>query len=107
MMQALISIIYTTMPSEEEAELLARQAIDLQLAGCVNIIPHMTSFYRWNGSTEKSCEVVMIFKTTNACHEACMAWIKSRHPYETPAIFSSNAHTLPDFYAYIQKNTMI
>jgi periplasmic divalent cation tolerance protein len=78
--------VYTTYPSIVEAEETGRALVAQRLAACVNILPGMISFYRWQGALERGEEAVMLIKTRASLAEAVRAELKARHPYETPAI---------------------
>ena len=56
-------IVYTTWPTSVEAEAAGRILVERRLAACVNILPGMTSIYRWQGALERGEEAVMIIKT--------------------------------------------
>lgn len=79
-------LVYTTFPSGEVAETVGRQLVEQRLAACVNILPGMTSIYRWQGKIERDSEVVMIIKTRASLAEAVMGAVKARHPYANPAL---------------------
>lgn len=102
----IISIIYTTISSHEEAERLARIAVESKLAACVNIIPNMTSIYQWEGKIEKSSEHVLLFKTAPESKDDLLRCITDNHPYSVPAIMVANTNTTADFFAYIQTQTL-
>ena len=55
--------VYTTYPSIVEAEKAGRALVEQRLAACVNILPGMVSYYRWEGKVDRGDEVVMIIKT--------------------------------------------
>jgi periplasmic divalent cation tolerance protein len=102
-----ISIIYTTISTQQEAEKLAEQAIADKYAACVNIIPGAISIYEWEGKIEKSTECLMIFKTTRESAAALCDYIHNKHPYSIPAILQGNIDASNDFYNYIQTNSKI
>lgn len=79
-------MVYATFPSADTALEVGRRMVEGGLAGCVNVLPAMTSVYVWDGKTEASQEVVMIAKLPASTAEAAMAFIKANHSYETPAI---------------------
>ncbi|WP_010300965.1 divalent-cation tolerance protein CutA [Candidatus Odyssella thessalonicensis] len=97
-----ITIIYTTMDCLTAAEALARHAIEQEVAACVNIIPVLTSVYKWQGKVETSQECALIFKVS--CEKAAnlRAWIKRHHSYDVPAILSGDVNVLEDFYKFVQ-----
>ena len=79
-------LVYSTFPSGEVAETMGRQLVERRLAACVNILPGMTSIYRWEGKIERDSEVVMIIKTRASLAEAAMGAVKAGHPYTNPAL---------------------
>lgn len=79
-------MVYATFPSADAALEVGRQMVEGGLAGCVNVLPAMTSVYVWDGKTETAQEAVMIAKLPANAAEAAMAFIKANHSYETPAI---------------------
>ena len=81
-----IVFVYTTYPSTVEAEQVGRALIERNLAACVNILPGMISYYRWEGSVERGEETVMIIKTRASQAERVSAVVKEMHSYSMPAI---------------------
>lgn len=79
-------MVYATFPSSQAAVEVGRRMVEGGLAGCVNVLPAMTSVYVWNGKTETSQEAVMIAKLPASLAEAAMFFIKENHSYETPSI---------------------
>ena len=78
--------VYTTHPSLVEAERTAKAVLEKRLAACVNILPGMTSIYRWQGELERGEEAVMIIKTRATLADDVTKAVKELHSYETPAI---------------------
>lgn len=87
------AVIYTTFPDLATAKVTGGALVEAGLVACANILPAMTSVYRWEGAIETSEEVVMILKTRAGCVEAVIAEVESRHPYDTPAIVSWTIET--------------
>lgn len=83
---ARVVLVYATFPSLDLAERIAAEAVDGGLAACVNILPVMISIYRWQGERHRDAEVVGLFKTTAGRAYDVVAAIRSRHPYDNPAI---------------------
>ncbi len=81
-----VIFVYSTAPDRVVAEEIASALVDAAAAACVNIIPGMTSFYRWRGEIETASEIVLIIKTTRDRAAKVAAIISERHPYETPAV---------------------
>jgi periplasmic divalent cation tolerance protein len=77
-------IILTATGSEEEARKIARALVERRLAACVNIVPQITSVYRWQGKVEEAREWLLIVKTTVAAFDQVSHAIAELHSYELP-----------------------
>ena len=77
-------IVLTTAGSEEEAQKIARHLVERRAAACVNIVPQITSIYRWKNNVEEAREWLLIVKTTAAAFEAVRDAIAELHSYEVP-----------------------
>jgi len=78
--------VYTTWPSEAAAAAAGHRLVDAGVAACVNIVPGMTSIYRWQGATHADSETVMIVKTVAAALAGIEEIIRAVHPAEVPAL---------------------
>ena len=76
--------VYTTWPSNVEAETAGRALVERRLAACVNILPGLVSIYRWEGKVERAGEAVMIVKTRASITADVEAAVKALHSYTTP-----------------------
>ena len=79
-------VVLTTLPVTADAETFARTLVEQRLAACVNLLPEMTSVYRWKGSIEQDRERQVIIKTTSGRVPALQARIRALHPYEVPEL---------------------
>jgi periplasmic divalent cation tolerance protein len=77
-------IVLTTAASEEEARKIARALVDRRAAACVNIVPQITSIYRWQGNVEEAREWLLIVKTTAAAFGLVRHAIAELHSYDVP-----------------------
>jgi periplasmic divalent cation tolerance protein len=77
-------IVLTTLGAQTDAAAFARVLVDERLAACVNILPVMTSVYRWKGTIEEDREQQLVIKTTSDRVEALEARFRELHPYELP-----------------------
>jgi len=77
-------IVFTTAGSEEEARRIAHSLVERHFAACVNIVPQVTSVYRWRGKVEEAREWLLIVKTSAAAFgQVCQA-VAELHSYEVP-----------------------
>ena len=77
-------IVLTTLGAQTDAAAFARVLVDECLAACVNILPVMTSVYRWKGTIEEDREQQLVIKTTSDRVKALEARLHELHPYELP-----------------------
>ena len=84
---AVIAVL-TNLPDSESAFNLARQLVQLRLAACVNVLPGVTSFYRWEGREEEAGEVPVLIKTVAERYGEVEAAILERHPYSVPEVIA-------------------
>ena len=68
------------------AESIGAFLVDARLAACVNVMPSMTSIYRWEGKLNRESETVMIVKTRSSLAERVINEVRSRHTYANPAL---------------------
>jgi cephalosporin-C deacetylase-like acetyl esterase len=54
--------VHVTAASTEEANKIAAGLLEANLVACVNIVPAVTSVYRWKDKIETSSEVLMVMK---------------------------------------------
>ena len=81
-----LRVVFVTAPDAEVAERLARGLVEERLAACVNLIPGIRSFYRWEGAVQNDAEVLLVVKTRTDRLEALASRLQELHPYELPEI---------------------
>lgn len=95
-------VIVTTVGTEEQAYLIAREIVARRQAACVNIVPGIRSIYRWKGKICKDGELLLIVKTLEGELEGVTDTIRELHSYELPEILSfSVAHGERRFLEWI------
>jgi periplasmic divalent cation tolerance protein len=75
-------------PDRDVADRLAHELVEARLAACVQVLPGMTSTYRWQGAIERADEVLLLAKTWDDRLDALVATLRARHPYEVPGIMA-------------------
>jgi periplasmic divalent cation tolerance protein len=75
-----------TAPKGEAAASLARALVEERLAACVNLVPDVRSFYRWEGRVQDDDEVLLVVKTREDRAEALAARVQELHPYDLPEV---------------------
>lgn len=77
-------IVLCTFPADGDADALAHALVNERLAACVNILPPMTSVYRWEGNVERAAERQLVIKTRADRVDAVEKRLVALHPYEVP-----------------------
>jgi len=81
-------VVLCTIDDESAAVSLAKTLIEEQNAACVNLVPNIRSFYRWEGATHEDNELLLVIKTTQGAYAALEARITALHPYDVPEIIA-------------------
>jgi periplasmic divalent cation tolerance protein len=79
-------VVLTTLDAATDATSIARTLVEEQLAACVNVLPPMISYYRWQDAVESAREQQLLIKTTTAAVELLKERLAELHPYEVPEI---------------------
>jgi periplasmic divalent cation tolerance protein len=81
-------IVIVTVPRMKVAQDIAKLLVNKRLAACVNIIPSITSFYRWENRLYQDKEILMMIKTKKIFFTRLAKEIKAHHPYIVPEIIA-------------------
>ena len=93
-------VVLVTAPSREVADQIATTVVEERLAACCNVVPSITSIYRWKGELCRDDEALLVIKTRRKCFEALRARIVELHSYDVPEVI---ALPIVDGYApYLQ-----
>jgi periplasmic divalent cation tolerance protein len=94
----MLSIVFVTYPDAAKAKDFAQTLVSEQLAACVNILPKVTSVYRWEGKVETGEECLLILKTVKNRVTQLESRVKELHPYEVPEFVAIDADKVEDTY---------
>lgn len=91
--------VRVTAPDAETASRIARVLVDERLAACVQVLPGITSVYRWEGTVEVATEHLLLVKSTSDRFEAIRRRVRAEHPYDTPEILAVAVVAADERYA--------
>ena len=77
-------IVLSTVGAGFDARPIARELVEQRLAACVNIVPGLTSIYRWQGRVDEEGEQLLVIKTVDTSVDALRETLFARHPYDVP-----------------------
>src|SRR5690606_24030327 len=98
-------ILLTTIGAAADVEPLARALVEERLAACVNVLPPMQSFFRWEGTVQRDDERQLVIKTSPAQLEALQVRLRALHPYELPELLVLSAGGSEEYLAWIRQST--
>jgi periplasmic divalent cation tolerance protein len=99
-----LALVLTTLGADADAAALARTLVEERLAACVNVVPGMTSIYRWQGSVEQEREQQLLIKTTTGKVEALAARLRELHPYELPEFIVLDAAASAAYGTWVKES---
>ena len=98
-------LVLTTMKARAEAERMAKKIIGEKLAACVNVVPSISSTYRWKGKIERSRETLLLIKTSGEKLDKLIKRIKKLHSYEVPEIIVLPIERgLPEYLKWLKES---
>jgi periplasmic divalent cation tolerance protein len=99
-------LVLTTTAGVDEARTIARALVGERLAACVNLLPEMTSIYRWHGDVQEDREHQLIIKTTRRQIEALRSRLHALHSYDLPEfLILSVATGSPGYLRWLTAST--
>ena len=83
-----ISLVMTSVGTEQQAVEISEELITRRLATCINIVPCLRSIYRWKGKVCEDTEYLLLIKTPEKLFEQVSSAIREYHSYELPEILA-------------------
>ena len=101
-----IIVVLITCPNRRVAETLGRTLVEDRLAACANVVPGLTSIYRWEGKLCRDREVLVLLKTRQPRFAALARRVRELHPYSVPEVIAlSVAAGSPAYLAWVAEST--
>jgi periplasmic divalent cation tolerance protein len=98
-------LFYITCKNKKEAEKIASSLVKKNLSACVNILPGVKSYFKWNKKINIAKEIVLIGKTTSKNMNKINIHVKKIHSYDCPCIvFVSLQNGNKDFLRWIKSS---
>jgi periplasmic divalent cation tolerance protein len=91
-------IVFTTCAGSEEANSLAERIVSAGFAACVQVMPHMMSFYVWEGEMQREAEHLLLIKTLPEKYDQLERFITENHGYDVPEIVAIDAERVSGPY---------
>ena len=70
----------------DEAKKISKELVKRKWVACANILPHVDSFYLWEGKVQEDKEVKVFFKTKEEYFPRVRDYIIEHASYEIPEV---------------------
>lgn len=81
--------VYSTFATQAEALSVATKLLEEKRIACANVMPGLTSVYRWEGKVQTQAECGLVMKTSAPAVPALIERLKHLHSYELPCIMAT------------------
>lgn len=83
-----VVVVLVTVPDAETGARIGRALVAERLAACVNLVPGLRSFYRWEGEIQEDEEVLLLVKTRADRLPELSRRVQALHPYDLPEVLA-------------------
>ena len=83
-----VRVVLVTTPDVETARRIARTLVEERHAACGNIVPALTSIFRWQGAVQEEAEALLVLKTSADRLSGLSGRVSELHPYEVPEVLA-------------------
>ncbi|MCF2970173.1 divalent-cation tolerance protein CutA [Synechococcus sp. Nb3U1] len=96
-----LMVVMTTVGSAATAQQLAHTLVAERCVACAQVLPSITSFYRWQGSLQTDSETLILFKLPAGAYSQLEQRLRELHPYDEPEIVAlAAAQVSPTYLAW-------
>ena len=81
-------LLYLTCRDKEEALRISEALLEARLIACANMLPPITSLFRWDGAMQQEQEVILLMKTQAPHFKAVEKTVISLHSYDCPCLIA-------------------
>jgi len=100
-----VRVIFVTGPETDTLRSIGRVLVEEGLAACVNVVPGITSVYRWEGEIRTEPEAMAIIKTTEDLVQAARLRVAELHPYDVPEFIAMEvAEGSPAYLRWVRES---
>lgn len=101
-----VRVVVSSVPSDEAGRRLARALLEERLIACANLVPGVTSLYRWEGEVREEGETLVVMKTRAELVPRLVERIPRLHPYELPEVLAMRVEDgLPAYCRWVLDET--
>ena len=79
-------VTLVTCKNARQGETIAKALVTERLAACVNVVPRVTSIYRWAGRICRDAECLLVIKSRAANAKRIEKRVAELHSYDVPEV---------------------
>jgi periplasmic divalent cation tolerance protein len=99
-------VVFSTVPNRETGLRIGRTLVEQRLIACANLVPGLTSVYRWDGEVREEDEVLLLMKTRQTRLAELTERLTALHPFEVPELLAVPVEAgLPAYCAWVVAET--
>lgn len=100
-----LTVTLSTCESKREALRIAQTLVEERLAACVNLIPGVTSVYRWQGKVHEHGEILLLIKSTRDGVKRLTKRLRELHSYQVPEVVTlASVGGNPKYEAWVNES---
>lgn len=100
------SVVFTTLRSRADAELLVRRLVTDRVVACGTIVENALSIYEWQGKLEETTEILVMLKTRKDLWDRLQSLVHELHPYDVPELLAIPiTEGLPTYLGWLAEQT--
>lgn len=101
-----VRVVLMTAPDVGVAGRVARALLDERLIACANVLPGVTSIYRWQGAVHTEAECLVVMKTGEVRVPRLLERAAALHPYDVPELLVLKVDGgLPEYCRWVLDET--
>lgn len=100
------TITFVMCKDAAQARKIAAALVRERLAACGNILPGITSIYRWEGRVERGRECLLLLKSRASLSNRLAARVRALHSYSVPEVVTLRiASGNPAYLRWVREST--
>lgn len=101
-----VVLVQVNTADSAEATRIGRAMVEAGLAAAANVIPEISSIYRWQDEIKESAEAMLVLKVSAQRTTEAIEKIRALHSYECPAILAIPvAAGNPDYLDWVARES--
>lgn len=99
-------LVFSTVPDRATGLRIGRALVERRLVACANLVPGLTSVYRWDGEVHEDDEMLLLMKTRRTRLPELTESLTALHPFQVPELVAVPVEAgLPAYCSWVVAET--